>query len=63
MVDPKNDKEEALSEVSKVCEVRSNTCRALMVVLSSDHRFILRRQEEYKIRGNTLVIQKPRGQK
>ena len=28
-VDPKNDEEEALGEVSKVCEVRSNTCRAL----------------------------------
>ena len=28
-VDPKNDEGEALAEVSKVCEVRSNTCRAL----------------------------------
>ena len=28
-VDPKSDEEEALGEVSKVCEVRSNTCRAL----------------------------------
>ena len=28
-VDPKNDEEEALGEVTKGCEVRSNTCRAL----------------------------------
>ena len=30
-VDPKNDEEEALGEVSKGCEVRSNTCRALQL--------------------------------
>ena len=30
-VDPKNDEEEALGEVTKVCEVRSNTYRALQL--------------------------------
>ena len=30
-VDPKNDEEEALGEVTKGCEVRSNTCRALQL--------------------------------
>ena len=30
-VDPKNDEEEALVEVTKVCEVRGNTYRALQL--------------------------------
>ena len=30
-VDPKNDEEEALGEVAKGCEVRSNTYRALQL--------------------------------
>ena len=33
-VNPKNDEEKALGEVSKVCEVRSNTCRALHQLVS-----------------------------
>ena len=47
---PKGDEEEALVEVTKVCEVRATLAEhynCLMVVLSSDHRFILRRQEEF----------------